>query len=165
MLLLLVRRLGPLAAAITAFTLGHSLSLAAATLGWLIVPAPPVEASIALSIVVLAAELARPPGRGLRLTARHPRAVAAAFGLLHGLGFAGALREIVLPQEDAPLALLGFNVGVELGQLAFIAVVRTALRVLARLAPLPATTPRLAAYTTGTLAACWTIERLGAVLA
>ena len=92
-LLLLVRGARPLIGAVTSFTVAHSLSLGAAALGWIVVPAPPVEAVIALSIMFLAAELARPQGQGLRLSERHPWIVAFAFGLLHGLGFARALLE------------------------------------------------------------------------
>jgi len=122
-LLLIVRGGRRIFATITAFTVAHSLTLAAATLGWVHVPGPPVEATIALSIVFVAGEVVH----GLRgrpgLTARAPWLVAFSFGLLHGLGFAGALAEVGLPQKAIPLALLTFNVGVELGQLAFVAAV------------------------------------------
>ena len=98
---------------ITAFTVAHSITLVAATLGWVHVPGPPVEAMIALSIVFVAAEIVH----GLRgkpgLTARAPWVVAFSFGLLHGFGFAGALAEVGLPQKAIPMALLTFNVGVE----------------------------------------------------
>lgn len=166
-LLLLIRRAGPLLAAITAFTVAHSVSLGAATLGWIVVPAPPVEAVIALSIVVLAAELAQPPGQGLRLTERFPWTVAFLFGLLHGLGFAGALLDIGLPEGDVPLALLAFNLGVEVGQLMFIAAVLAARLFLARLlrGGAPVLTPgspslRITAYAIGTLASVWMIDRM-----
>lgn len=173
LLLLVIRQLRPLIAAITAFTVAHSLSLAAATFGWLIVPAPPVEAVIALSIMVLAAELVQPEDRGLHLTARFPWAVAFAFGLLHGLGFARALLEIGLPEGDVPLALLAFNVGVELGQLMFIAAIVAAGAALFRLWPAlraqrldrRAPVRRAAAYAFGSLAAFWMIERVAGMLA
>jgi hydrogenase/urease accessory protein HupE len=101
-LLLLIRDARRLIGAVTAFTVAHSLSLGAASLGWIVVPAPPVEAIVALSIMVLAAELAQPPGQGLRLTERYPWSVAFAFGLLHGLGFARALLDLGLPEGDVP---------------------------------------------------------------
>ena len=126
-LLLLVRGVGRLVATVTAFTLAHSVTLAAATLGFVHVPPAPVEATIALSILFLASELARAQRatRAARadLTARFPWLVAFSFGLLHGFGFAGALSEVGVPQQAVPLALLFFNVGVEIGQLAFIAAV------------------------------------------
>lgn len=119
-LLVLIRSPGRLAGAITAFTVAHSLTLAMATMGVLNVPSPPVEAAIALSIVLLAVEILRSGKSGDQLTQRFPWMVSFAFGLLHGLGFAGALTEIGLPQGDIPLALLAFNVGVEAGQLTFV---------------------------------------------
>ena len=108
---------------VTAFTVAHSLTLAAATLGWLRVPQAPVEAAIALSIVFVATEVlhARQGKHGLAV--RQPWVVAFLFGLLHGLGFAGALREIGLPEHAIPLALAFFNIGVEAGQLLFVAAV------------------------------------------
>ena len=108
---------------ITAFTIAHSITLALASLGVLHVPGPPVEALIALSIVFVAAEIVH--GRQGRpgLTQRYPWIVAFTFGLLHGLGFAGALAEVGLPHNSIPLALLFFNVGVEIGQLLFIGAV------------------------------------------
>jgi hypothetical protein len=108
---------------VTAFTLAHSLTLAAATLGWVRVPPAPVEAVIALSIVFVAAEILHAREGRAGLAARLPWVVAFVFGLLHGLGFASALRDIGLPEHAVPLALAFFNVGVELGQLLFIAVV------------------------------------------
>jgi HupE / UreJ protein len=157
----------PLIGAITAFTVAHSLSLAAATFGWIIVPPAPVEAMIALSILILAAELAQPPDHGLHLTERYPWAVSFSFGLLHGLGFASALLEIGLPQGDVPLALFAFNLGVEAGQLMFITAVLTTGLFLARLGVSRA--PVLArgslglvvtTYGVGALAAYWMIERV-----
>ena len=108
---------------ITAFTLAHSITLSLATLGIVQVPGPPVEASIALSILLLACEIVRLRRGEASLTARWPWVVAFSFGLLHGFGFASALTEIGLPRGDIPLALFAFNVGVETGQLIFIAAV------------------------------------------
>jgi hypothetical protein len=134
-LLLLIRDPWRLVGAITAFTVAHSLSLAAAVFGWLVVPAPPVEAVVALSIMFLAAELLHRRDDQPGLTERQPWLVAFAFGLLHGLGFARALLEVGLPPGEVPLALLAFNLGVEIGQLLFIAVVVSAGALLARLLP------------------------------
>ncbi|NIP18451.1 MAG: HupE/UreJ family protein, partial [Xanthomonadales bacterium] len=105
---------------ITAFTVAHSLTLGAASLGILHVPSPPVEAVIALSIVFVATEIVRARQGRPGWTQRRPWLVAFIFGLLHGLGFAGALTEIGLPPQAVPLALLFFNLGVEAGQLLFI---------------------------------------------
>jgi hypothetical protein len=167
MLLLLIRDWRRLLGAVTAFTVAHSLSLAAAALGWIVVPAPPVEAIVALSIAFLAAELFHPPGADKRLTERFPWAVAFAFGLLHGLGFARALLEVGLPEGDVPLALLAFNLGVEAGQLMFIGVVLALGVALARLYPtaraqLAPGAPglRALAYGVGALAAFWVVERV-----
>jgi hydrogenase/urease accessory protein HupE len=172
-LLLLIRDGRRLLWAVTAFTLAHSLSLAAASLGWIVVPAPPVEAVVALSIMVLAAELVHPEGRGLRLTERYPWSVAFAFGLLHGLGFARALLDIGLPEGEVPLALFSFNVGVELGQVMFIALVLLTGSLLFRLYPrlsermlLPGSAGRLAmAYSIGTLSAYWVVQRVAGFVA
>jgi hydrogenase/urease accessory protein HupE len=164
-LLLLVRGIGRLVATVTAFTLAHSVTLAAATLGFVHVPPAPVEATIALSILFLASELARQRADGRAdLTARFPWLVAFSFGLLHGFGFAGALSEVGVPQKAVPLALLFFNVGVEIGQLAFIAAVlaigwsvrRAAIRA-------PAWWPRAAAYGIGSVAAFWVVQRTAAI--
>lgn len=163
-LLLLVRGGARIVATITAFTVAHSLTLAAATFGWLNVPGPPVEAVIALSIVFVAAEVLHSRQGRPSLTARAPWVVAFSFGLLHGLGFAGALAEMGLPQSAVPLALLMFNVGVELGQLVFVAAVLTftmALRRVAGAARLDRA-PAAVAYGIGTVAAFWTLERIAA---
>ncbi len=172
MLLFLIRDWRTLLGAVTAFTVAHSLSLAAASLGLIVVPAPPVEAIVALSIAFLAAELLHPPGAEKRLTERHPWAVAFAFGLLHGLGFARALLEVGLPQGDVPLALLAFNLGVEAGQILFIAVTLALGAALARLYPTAssALAPgapglRAVAYGVGALAAFWVIERVAGFVA
>ncbi|WP_240722575.1 HupE/UreJ family protein [Poseidonocella sp. HB161398] len=163
-LLFLVRDPRRLLWTVTAFTLAHSLTLAAASLGWLRLPPPPVEAVIALSIVILAAELAKPPARRDPLATRFPAAIAFGFGLVHGLGFAGALREIGLPQSDVPLALLGFNLGVEAGQLIFIAAMLAIGALARRLVPaLAARGPavaKTASYAIGCTAAFWVIERV-----
>ncbi len=171
-LLLLITNKWRLLGAVTAFTVAHSLTLAASTLGWLVISGPPVEAIIALTIMFLAVELLQRRGRGrrhgLRLSERHPWLVAFAFGLLHGFGFAGALAEIGLPPGDVPLALLAFNLGVEAGQLAFVGAVLAAGFLLSRAMPLvlaaftkPANPGYISlAYATGGLSAYWFIERL-----
>ncbi len=148
---------------ITAFTAGHSVTLCLAALGSVRVASMPVEAGIALTILLLAAELARPPGE--TLMRRFPWGMAASFGLLHGLGFAGALSEIGLPSAEIPLALLAFNVGVELGQLAFVLTVLV-LWTLARRRGIraPDWALRVPAYTLGSLAAYWLIERVARIL-
>jgi len=163
-LLLLIQSRSRLFWAITAFTLAHSITLGAATLGLLNLPSPPVEAVIALSIVFLAYELTFAPGDRDRVIQRFPWIVSFAFGLIHGLGFAGALREIGLPQDDIPLALFSFNIGVELGQLLFIAAVLATGFLAQRLFPhvqkQSAALTRVASYGTGSLAAFWVIERV-----
>jgi hydrogenase/urease accessory protein HupE len=164
-LLLIVRGGKRVLMTITAFTVAHSITLVCATMGWLHVPAPPVEAMIALSIVFVAAEIVH----GLRgrsgLTARAPWVVAFSFGLLHGFGFAGALAEVGLPQKAVPLALLTFNVGVELGQLMFVAFAIGAQAILTRL-PVPRQKwlPYAAPYAIGCVAMFWVIERVAAFL-
>jgi hydrogenase/urease accessory protein HupE len=165
-LLLLVPDRKRLFWAVTAFTLAHSITLVAATLGFLNVPPPPVEAVIALSIVFLAYELTLPPERRDPVTMSFPWLVAFAFGLVHGLGFAGALREIGLPEGDIPLALFAFNIGVELGQLLFIGFVLATGAVVKLLYPkiklYSATLSRCASYAIGSLAAFWVIARVAA---
>jgi hydrogenase/urease accessory protein HupE len=161
-LLLLVNGIRNLLATVTAFTLAHSITLAAATLGFIRVPAAPVEATIALSIVFLASELVRRSAH--RTVARpYPWLVAFTFGLLHGLGFAGALAEVGLPQGEIPLALFAFNIGVEIGQLAFVIAVLSLAR-LARLMPWPMPTwaPNAAGYAIGSVATFWVFARLAA---
>ncbi len=133
-LLLLVRDTRKLLLTVTAFTVAHSITLTAATLGIVHVPAAPVEATIALSIVFLARELLSGEANRSGVTRSYPWVVAFSFGLLHGLGFASALAEIGLPQGEIPLALFAFNLGVELGQLAFIAAVLTIWRLLRMIA-------------------------------
>jgi hydrogenase/urease accessory protein HupE len=159
-LTLLVRRRRALVMTITAFTVAHSLSLAATVFGLVSVPAAPVEATIALSIVLVCAECLRP---GDSLTRRAPWLVAFAFGLLHGLGFASALMEIGLPEKHIPAALLCFNVGVELGQLAVIAAVLGVRAVATRFKPDRAWLPRGLIYAMGATAAFWSLDRMAAV--
>ena len=154
---------------ITAFTLAHSVTLALATLGVVRVPGPPVEAMIALSILLLAGEIAHLERGRPSLTARWPWLVAFSFGLLHGFGFAGALTAVGLPQGDIPLALFAFNAGVELGQLVFIAAVLGALGLVRRIELSPVADRRALRTATyaiwGTLAAFWFFERLAGFLA
>lgn len=151
---------------ITAFTLAHSLTLAAATLGFIHVPQAPVEAVIALSIAFVAAEIVRGMQGRPGLTARAPWVVAFSFGLLHGLGFAGALAEVGLPQRAVPVALLFFNVGVEVGQLAFVATLIGLLAATRRFSrPRPRWLEALPAYAIGTVAIFWVLERIAAFAA
>ncbi|MEZ5592555.1 MAG: HupE/UreJ family protein [Gammaproteobacteria bacterium] len=160
-LLLIVSGTRRLLITITAFTIAHSITLAAATLDLLWVPGPPVEATIALSILFLASELVKVNRGQASLTASYPWLVAFTFGLLHGLGFAGALADVGLPQHEIPLALLMFNVGVELGQIAFVMVVIAFVFALRKLRiQWPAGSRQLPAYGIGTLAAFWFIERV-----
>jgi hydrogenase/urease accessory protein HupE len=148
---------------VTAFTIAHSITLALATLGMINVPSPPVEATIALSIVFVASEIVAQARGREGLAARRPWAVAFSFGLLHGLGFAGALAEVGLPQNAIPLALLFFNIGVEIGQLLFIAGV-LALSALARRLTAgrfhTATASIMPAYVIGGIASYWVIDRV-----
>ena len=169
-LLILVKGWRKLVGTITAFTVAHSITLAAATLGFVHVPCKPVEATIALSIVFVACEIVhRRQGRS-GLTETWPWVIAFSFGLLHGLGFASALREVGLPQNAIPLALLFFNVGVELGQLLFIGFVMAVIAVAvyaARKFSRSNVTPQsafawcenISAYAIGGVAAFWLIER------
>lgn len=159
-LLLLVRDLPRLLGAISAFTAAHTLTLAGTTFGLIRLPSAPVEASIALSIAFLAAEILRSRDGLPSLTRRLPWIAAFGFGLLHGFGFAGALRDIGLPEDAVALALLFFNLGVEAGQIAFVLVVLASIWVLARLKLSP---PRWASdvpvYAIGAVASFWFIER------
>jgi hydrogenase/urease accessory protein HupE len=166
-LILIVRSGRVLLVTITAFTIAHSITLSLATLGVVHVPGPPIEASIALSILLLACEIIRLQRGQASLTARWPWLVAFSFGLLHGFGFASALTEIGLPQGDIPLALFTFNVGVEIGQLIFIGCVLGVLAGIKRvqLPPMLARyAPSAATYAIGSIAAFWFIERLGGFL-
>ena len=160
-LLLLVSSPWMLVKTITAFTLAHSITLALATLGYVSVPVPPTEAAIALSILFLGPEIIRARRGETSFTIRHPWVVAFAFGLLHGFGFASGLAEIGLPQGDIPQALLMFNLGVEIGQLAFVGLMLLLARALRALKPrLPRPVELLPAYAVGSLGAFWTIQRV-----
>ena len=158
-LLLLVPGRRMLIWTITSFTLAHSVTLAAATLGWVRVPQAPVEAVIALSILFVAMEIVHWKQGRPGITRRWPWLVAFTFGLLHGFGFAGALSEIGLPEHAIPLSLLFFNLGVEAGQLMFIAAVLLLWAGLGRLR-FPQWAWRVPVYAIGSLAAFWTIERI-----
>ncbi len=165
-LMLLVDRAWMLVKTITAFTVAHSISLAAATLGWIGVPEAPVNAGIALSIVIVAVEVLKARGGERTWSVAYPWAVAFGFGLLHGLGFATALTAIGLPPENVPAALLFFNVGVELGQLAFVFVVLAVAWSHRRLqALLPAWYETAGVYAMGTLASVWFIGRFVDIVA
>jgi hydrogenase/urease accessory protein HupE len=164
-LLLIVDGRWKLLKTVTAFTLAHSLTLAAATLGHAEVPVPPVEAAIALSILFLGPEIVRRWRGESSFTIRHPWVVAFAFGLLHGFGFAGALLGIGLPQRELPLALVSFNVGVELGQLGFIAVLVGLERAAWALGLHPPRWVRfLPGYAVGSLGAFWTLQRMAVMV-
>ena len=159
-LLLIVADWKKLVGTITAFTVAHSITLALATLGFVHVPGPPVEAIIALSIVFVASEIIRSQQGEPGLTARWPWIVAFTFGLLHGFGFAGALSEVGLPQQSIPMALLTFNLGVEAGQLMFVAaaVLLYAISRRVSLKP-PEWVYRVPAYAIGGIAAFWFVQR------
>jgi hydrogenase/urease accessory protein HupE len=166
-LVLLVQGTRRLLVTVTAFTAAHSLTLAGATLGWLHVPGPPVEASIALSIVFVASEIVHARQGRYSVTQHYPWVVAFTFGLLHGFGFAGALAEVGLPQTSIPVALLFFNVGVEIGQLLFVGAVLAMIAAARRLGQRmrltqPAWLWRLAPYAIGVLASFWLVERVAA---
>jgi len=160
-LLLIVQGWRRVLATVTAFTVAHSITLAVATLGFVHVPGPPVEATIALSIVFLGSELVKLNHGQPSLTARAPWLVASSFGLLHGLGFAGALADVGLPRAEIPLALLTFNLGVELGQLVFVFMALAAVWLLQRIRKdWPAWAVQVPAYGIGSLAAFWLVERV-----
>jgi hydrogenase/urease accessory protein HupE len=162
-LVMIVRSTRKLLITVTAFTIAHSITLSLATLGLVHVPSPPVEAIIALSIVFVASEIIQQRRGREGLASRKPWLVAFSFGLLHGFGFAGALAEVGLPENAIPLALLFFNIGVEIGQLLFILAVLAAYHLLkrlvagrfsiARLEPVPV-------YLIGGLASFWVFERV-----
>lgn len=166
-LLLLVKGGWRIVKTITAFTIAHSLTLSAAALGYVFIPVPPVEAVIALSILFLAIEILRSKRGQPSLTERKPWIVAFLFGLLHGLGFASALSETGLPQNDIPVALLTFNLGVEAGQLLFITAALLVIALLHRLVAGMKQRDRLSdmaltgtTYAIGSLASFWLIERV-----
>jgi hydrogenase/urease accessory protein HupE len=145
---------------ITAFTIAHSITLAIATLGYATAPLPPLNAAIALSILSLGAEIVRRYRGEATFTIGHPWIVAFAFGLLHGFGFASGLTALGLPRAEIPLALLLFNVGVEIGQIFFVAVIVLLERAFRTLAiTWPRVVAVLPAYAVGSLGAYWTIQR------
>jgi len=159
-LLLIVSDRWMLVKTITSFTVAHSLTLAIATLGYARAPLPPLNAAIALSILFLGPEIVRTWRGETSFTIRHPWVVAFAFGLLHGFGFASGLTSMGLPQAEIPLALLLFNVGVEIGQIAFVVLVillERSFRVLE--VRWPRLVEQLPGYAVGTLGAYWTIQR------
>lgn len=160
-LLLIVKDRWMLLKTITAFTVAHSITLAIATLGYAEAPVLPLNAAIALSILFLGPEIVRSWRGETSFTIRHPWVVAFAFGLLHGFGFASALTSAGLPKAELPIALLSFNVGVEIGQLSFVALIlllERAFRILE--VKWPRWAEALPGYTVGSLGAFWTIQRL-----
>jgi hypothetical protein len=164
-LMLIVRGFWMLLKTVTAFTVAHSITLAIATFGYAAAPAAPLNAAIALSILFLGPEIVRSWRGETSFTLRHPWVVAFAFGLLHGFGFASALSSAGLPRQELPLALVSFNVGVEFGQLGFIAAVLGAQQMLPalqmRLKPWTRFVP---GYLVGSIGAFWTFERVAALL-
>ncbi len=160
-LLLIVQDRWMLLKTITAFTVAHSITLAIATLGYAEAPVLPLNAAIALSILFLGPEIVRSWRGETSFTIRHPWVVAFAFGLLHGFGFASALTSAGLPKAELPVALLSFNVGVEIGQLSFVALIlllERAFRILE--VRWPRWAAALPGYTVGSLGAFWTVQRL-----
>ena len=145
---------------ITAFTIAHSITLSLAALGYVNFPTPPVEAVIALSIVFLAVEIIKNQSGLETLTSKKPWLVAFTFGLLHGFGFSGALANIGLPQQDIPFALAFFNVGVEIGQIAFVIVVLIIIKLLSYKKDWSLISKKIPAYAIGSLATFWMIERV-----
>jgi hydrogenase/urease accessory protein HupE len=159
-LLLIVDGRWTLVKTITSFTLAHSITLAIATLGYASAPLPPLNAAIALSILFLGPEIVRRWRGQTSFTIRHPWIVAFAFGLLHGFGFASGLTTMGLPQAEIPLALLLFNMGVEIGQLFFVAMIVLLERAFRTLEiRWPRLVEALPGYAVGSLGAYWTIQR------
>jgi len=160
-LLWLAREIKLLIKTITAFTIAHSITLGGAALGWFGIPVMPVEAIIALSIVYVATEAVRKYDNRHGLTAHYPWVVAFCFGLLHGFGFANALSNIQLPEENTLSALLFFNIGIEFGQLIFVTII---LFIYRAIRTLPVSIPRwielMPLYTIGSLAMFWVFERI-----
>jgi len=164
-LLLIVKDRWMLLKTITAFTVAHSLTLGVATLGYASAPVVPLNAAIALSILFLGPEIVHSWRGQTSFTIRNPWVVAFAFGLLHGFGFAGALTGAGLPRTDLPLALLNFNVGVEIGQLSLVGLVlllERSFRVLE--IRWPRWVEALPGYAVGSLGAFWTIQRVAILL-
>lgn len=165
-LLLLVVGVKPLLQTVTAFTVGHSITLSLAALGFVNLPSRPIEVLIALSVFLLAVELSRSAADPPTMLRRFPWLMAGVFGLLHGLGFASALAEVGLPQTDIPLALFSFNVGIEIGQLTFVFVILIMKRLLrSLLLRLPRWLELAPLYAMGSLAAYWCFQRAAAMWA
>ena len=165
-LLLIVGDRFMLVKTITSFTLAHSITLAIATLGYAEAPLPPLNAAIALSILFLGPEIVRVWRGETSFTIRHPWVVAFAFGLLHGFGFASGLAAMGLPRAEVPLALLLFNVGVEIGQVAFVILIVLLERSFQTLeVRWPRWARALPGYTVGSLGAYWTIQRIVVLVA
>ena len=159
-LLIIVKSRRMLIKTITAFTVAHSITLAIATLGYANVPSPPLNAAIALSILFLGPEIARVWRGETSFTIRHPWVVAFGFGLLHGFGFASGLSTVGMPKAEIPLALLMFNIGVEIGQLLFVLLMLLIYRALKILAfHWPRWVEFLPGYVIGSLGAFWTFQR------
>lgn len=162
-LLIITEGTSRLVKTVTAFTVAHSITLALATLGLVRVPQQPVEAVIALSIVFVAAEIVRARRGDAGLAARAPWLVAFTFGLLHGFGFAGALSAVGLPPGHIPVALLFFNVGVEVGQLLFIAAMLTLVALMRRVrVAFPPWVELVPPYVIGSVAMFWVMQRIAA---
>jgi len=165
-LMLLIRDRWMLVKTITAFTIAHSITLAGASLGYFSLPQKPVEATIALSIAFVTNELSKMKPGERRLSESYPWVVAFAFGLLHGFGFADALMEIGLPQSDVPLSLMTFNLGVEAGQLIFVAAAVVVLRAAGAVSTIqPAPARQFGAYIIGTAAMLWLVSRFAELAA
>ena len=164
-LMFFVRRPRQLVQVVTAFTVAHSITLALSSLGVLTLSQRPVEAVIALTILFLAVELARGAAREASLMTRWPWSIAFGFGLLHGFGFAGALSEIGLPEEARAMALLLFNVGVEIGQLVVVATLLVLVRLtkISRV-PLPSMAAQLPVHLMGVVSAYWFVDRVASLL-
>lgn len=164
-LIVLVSGTSMLVKTITSFTIAHSITLAAATLGWVGVPEEPVNAAIALSIVVLAVEVLRHREGEPSLSAQYPWLIAFGFGLLHGFGFAGAMNNVGLDAHSLPIALLFFNVGVEIGQLGFVFLMLGLYHAHKRLEAIP---PQWSAttgiYAVGGIASYWFLSRTVAII-
>ena len=164
-LLLLVKSRWMLLKTVTSFTVAHSITLALATLGYAHLPGPPLNAAIAFSILILGIEIVRSRSGKTSITNLHPWIVAFAFGLLHGFGFASGLSALGLPAADIPLALVMFNVGVEIGQVSFVLLILLLERSFRQLEiHWPRWVQALPGYTVGSLGAFWTIQRAAMLL-
>jgi hydrogenase/urease accessory protein HupE len=164
-LLLLVKSHWMLLKTVTAFTVAHSITLALATLGYARLPGPPLNVAIALSILILGVEIVRSRSGQTSITILHPWFVAFAFGLLHGFGFASGLSALGLPAADIPLALVMFNIGVEIGQVSFVLLILLLERSFRQLEiRWPRWVQALPGYTVGSLGAFWTIQRAAMLL-